>query len=64
MVVSISTFIYLSLSVNPYILYINQSIYLGSDDIPTGLGFGQGEYYPYVYFKINIDMVSTTSVIS
>ncbi|KAF0295258.1 V-type proton ATPase subunit C 1-A [Amphibalanus amphitrite] len=25
-------------------------------DMP-GLGFGTGEYYPYVYFKINIDMV-------
>lgn len=27
-----------------------------SVDIP-GLGFGQAEYYPYVYYKINIDMV-------
>ncbi|XP_018321542.1 V-type proton ATPase subunit C [Agrilus planipennis] len=27
-----------------------------SVDIP-GLGFGQSEYYPYVYYKINIDMV-------
>lgn len=26
------------------------------DDIP-GLNFGQNEYYPYVYFKINIDML-------
>jgi len=26
-------------------------------DVPAGLGFGQAEYYPYVYFKINIDMV-------
>lgn len=26
------------------------------DDIP-GLSFGQNEYYPYVYFKINIDML-------
>lgn len=25
-------------------------------DIP-GLGFGQSEYYPYVYYKLNIDMV-------
>ena len=25
-------------------------------DMP-GLGFGTGEYFPYVYFKINIDMV-------
>ncbi|CAB3365588.1 Hypothetical predicted protein [Cloeon dipterum] len=25
-------------------------------DIP-GLGFGQSEYFPYVYYKINIDMV-------
>ncbi|XP_050456748.1 V-type proton ATPase subunit C isoform X1 [Cataglyphis hispanica] len=25
-------------------------------DIP-GLGFGQSDYYPYVYYKINVDMV-------
>ncbi|KAK5648339.1 hypothetical protein RI129_003231 [Pyrocoelia pectoralis] len=29
-----------------------------SVDIP-GLGFGQSEYYPYVYYKINIDMIDT-----
>ena len=34
----------------------------GSEDLPTGLaGFGQGEYYPYVYYKINIDMVGPSS---
>ena len=34
----------------------------GSEDLPTGLaGFGQGEYYPYVYYKINIDMVGPGS---
>lgn len=27
-----------------------------SVDIP-GLGFGQSDYYPYVYYKINVDMV-------
>uniref|UniRef100_A0A182WLA5 V-type proton ATPase subunit C n=1 Tax=Anopheles minimus TaxID=112268 RepID=A0A182WLA5_9DIPT len=27
-------------------------------DIP-GLGFGQSEYFPYVYYKLNIDMVET-----
>lgn len=26
------------------------------DDIP-GLNFGQNEYYPYVYFKINLEMI-------
>jgi V-type H+-transporting ATPase subunit C len=31
-------------------------------DIPAGLGFGHSEYYPYVYFKINIDMVGNQSV--
>jgi len=31
-------------------------------DIPAGLGFGQGDYYPYVYFKINIDMIGNQSV--
>ncbi len=30
----------------------------GDDDVPAGLGFGQSEYYPYVYFKINIDMTN------
>lgn len=30
-------------------------------DIP-GLGFGQSEYYPYVFYKINIDMVETVKV--
>ncbi|KAJ8926114.1 hypothetical protein NQ315_009971 [Exocentrus adspersus] len=30
-------------------------------DIP-GLGFGQSEYYPYVYYKINVDMIETTKV--
>ncbi|KAF5293005.1 hypothetical protein FQA39_LY13774 [Lamprigera yunnana] len=29
-----------------------------SVDIP-GLGFGQSEYYAYVYYKINIDMIDT-----
>lgn len=29
-----------------------------SVDIP-GLGFGQADYYPYVYYKINIDMVDS-----
>ena len=32
-------------------------------DIPAGLGFGQSEYYPYVYYKINIDMVSSNSLL-
>ncbi|XP_053672976.1 V-type proton ATPase subunit C [Anopheles nili] len=27
-------------------------------DIP-GLGFGQSEYFPYVYYKLNVDMVET-----
>lgn len=30
-------------------------------DIP-GLGFGQSEYYPYVYYKINIDMVENAKI--
>ncbi|XP_049787981.1 V-type proton ATPase subunit C [Schistocerca cancellata] len=29
-----------------------------SVEIP-GLGFGHAEYYPYVYYKINVDMVDT-----
>ena len=27
-------------------------------------GFGQGEYYPYVYYKMNIDMVGTGTSLS
>lgn len=27
-------------------------------DIP-GLGFGQSEYYPYVYYKVNVDMIES-----
>lgn len=27
-------------------------------DIP-GLGFGQSEYYPYVFYKLNVDMVES-----
>ncbi|XP_055850028.1 V-type proton ATPase subunit C isoform X1 [Episyrphus balteatus] len=30
-------------------------------DIP-GLGFGQAEYYPYVFYKLNIDMVETAKI--
>ncbi|XP_043277646.1 V-type proton ATPase subunit C isoform X2 [Venturia canescens] len=33
-----------------------QSANQDSVDIP-GLGFGQNDYFPYVYYKINIDMV-------
>lgn len=30
----------------------------GGEELPSGLaGFGQGDYYPYVYYKMNIDMV-------
>ena len=31
-------------------------------EMPAGLGFGQSEYYPYVYYKINIDMVGNPGV--
>lgn len=31
---------------------------IDSVDIP-GLGFGQSEYYPYVYYKINVDMIDS-----
>ncbi|XP_015584992.1 V-type proton ATPase subunit C isoform X1 [Cephus cinctus] len=34
----------------------SQSSNQDSVDIP-GLGFGQSDYYPYVYYKINVDMV-------
>ena len=32
-------------------------------DIPAGLGFGQSDYYPYVYYKLNIDMVASASLV-
>ncbi|KAJ8978595.1 hypothetical protein NQ317_006883 [Molorchus minor] len=32
-----------------------------SVDIP-GLSFGQSEYYPYVYYKINVDMIETQKI--
>ncbi|XP_068989395.1 V-type proton ATPase subunit C isoform X2 [Neodiprion pinetum] len=35
-----------------------QSSNQDSVDIP-GLGFGQSDYYPYVYYKINVDMVDS-----
>jgi hypothetical protein len=31
---------------------------LQSVDIP-GLGFGQSEYFPYVSYKVNVDMMDT-----
>jgi len=32
----------------------------GGEELPTGLaGFGQGEYYPYVYYRMGIDMVGS-----
>lgn len=36
--------------------YINTNDFFQNVDIP-GLGFGQSEYYPYVYYKINVDMI-------
>lgn len=33
-------------------------------DVPAGLGFGQSEYFPYVYYKMNIDMVAAVSLLS
>lgn len=35
-----------------------QSSNQDSVDIP-GLGFGQNDYFPYVYYKINVDMLDT-----
>lgn len=36
----------------------NQSVSSDNVDIP-GLGFGQSEYYPYVFYKLNVDMVES-----
>ncbi|XP_077500795.1 V-type proton ATPase subunit C 1-like [Amblyomma americanum] len=44
---------------NQLYTHLDTSIAQGPvDDIP-GLNFGQQEYYPYVYFKISIDMADT-----
>jgi hypothetical protein len=40
-----------NLSVVRMILLLLQSV-----DIP-GLGFGQSEYFPYVSYKVNVDMM-------
>merc|ERR1712241_893125 len=28
-------------------------------EMPAGLGFSNAEYYPYVYYKVNLDMISS-----
>lgn len=28
-------------------------------EMPAGLGFSNSEYYPYVYYKVNLDMINT-----
>lgn len=45
-------------TLNQLYAHLDTSLSAGEplDDIP-GLSFGQNEYYPYVYFKINIDMI-------
>merc|ERR1712241_385152 len=30
-------------------------------EMPAGLGFSNAEYYPYVYYKVNLDMINTVS---
>lgn len=35
---------------------INKFLIFQNVDIP-GLGFGQSEYFPYVYYKLNVDML-------
>lgn len=35
--------------------------YIQNVDIP-GLGFGQSEYFPYVYYKLSIDMVEQKAI--
>jgi hypothetical protein len=46
------------------LLFYKKVSLAGSEDLPQGLGFGQGEYYPYVYYKINIDLIGTTSTVT
>jgi hypothetical protein len=45
------------LSCKSWLLYLATVwVYLQSVDIP-GLGYGQSEYFPYVYYKVNVDMM-------
>ena len=50
-------------TLNDLYLHLDSAAGLGGgEDLPTGLtGFGQAEYYPYVHYKINIDMVGPAS---
>lgn len=41
-----------------YSLLLLLLLLLQSVDIP-GLGFGQSEYFPYVSYKVNVDMMDT-----
>lgn len=43
---------------NLSVVWIMLLLLLQSVDIP-GLGFGQSEYFPYVYYKVNVDMMDT-----
>ena len=45
---------YSTIDKTPYLL---RCLYFLQMDIP-GLGFSTGEYYPYVFFKLNIDPLS------
>ena len=38
---------------------MNDSPNLILQEIPAGLGFTQSDYYPYVYYKLNIDMIGS-----
>lgn len=46
------------LCTSPALDWLLTLLLLQSVDIP-GLGFGQSEYFPYVYYKINVDMLDT-----
>jgi len=50
-------------TLNDLYLHLDSAAGLGGgEELPSGLaGFGQGDYYPYVFYKINIDMVGPVS---
>lgn len=48
-------------SLNQLYVHLDSAGGSGELEMPAGLGFGQSEYYPYVYYKINIDMVGNQS---
>jgi len=48
-------------SLNQLYTHLDSAGGSGDLEMPAGFGFGASEYFPYVYYKINIDMVAGVS---